>query len=928
MIYPEAVWPEAIIWTKYHSKLGYSLVNFDEKCPYLSASANKIHVWDTPQEALGITDPTIYPDIELYYNDKAGIDLADLLGIHYIKDTKIHSAKPGTLKFKDADFMRFGLTYKFELIDYSIDGNSTHDSKYCTLSEDGIIIAKNVKADGVTIDDQSATSVGREPLVRVLVSRGDRTILDGYILVHITEKAPEPEDLLVDNYPAQDYTWDLCGDKTVFTTNWSQFSYYVLTEKMDNLEKDNFDLLYGNSYNASGDLLNGVPDLLYPAVKDVDYFAIDEKTYRYDNVMVFNDNNGKPGSQCKTRDLPGQVRYFHNFDGTTNHRFEWVITGNELEEYTHDNGGKYLTTPRTITKWFRYTRTTGQAAKYEHVYVKMTLNLKRATIANVPVKEKIDNYWFNYQGSDTGWDAIIWNPWFPQDFGTIHEYVQYIPTTFRYNKVNFQNTTVPYKDDATDATRNSKAKYYFTPYEFQIQAQDGTWYTITARSGKNDQKWDAFVCKYLRWENDGTPSYNHIKKDGTYHNLHWYSASNDKTYTEHKWAYTLKKEKNVDGIECERWYTNADANKNTHKWCAIYTGKFNGVGDPELDALGIGGGVYDNKTLYAVQSAKGNIHGGSYATATNYTPIAELNQNITSGEMKLVWRTPDNDITKEVLNAVGYFKQEGTMDDPDFVAHWNVKEELNSMVGIIAHNGCYVALDIDEEVDGNDNTKAGTFYTSWQRPINVVEKDKEFYDATTNGEYHLAVDFIKIFDWRGPVKGYMWDDAQWLWAYNNIKSVIIDTYPGRVYTNMHQTNVNTFVPLNSITTEARLYTVYNVQADGVTPATSKHDAKYARTTSNVFDAANYINIPVLTGGTTDWPLKGFDEQAKNDDLLREMGLKPVNEVKKLQFLGGIYYENNGDNVTDFDVKVPVWINYEWGRFCTNVMIHIHRSLGN
>ena len=58
-----------------------------------------------------------------------------------------------------------------------------------------------------------------------------------------------------------------------------------------------------------------------------------------------------------------------------------------------------------------------------------------------------------------------------------------------------------------------------------------------------------------------------------------------------------------------------------------------------------------------------------------------------------------------------------------------------------------------------------------------------------------------------------------------------------------------------------------------------------------------------------------------------MGLSPVDRVKQAPF-GVLYYENMGDKVTQFDVKVPVTVEYEWGSFTTNLTIHIDRTLGN
>ncbi len=43
----------------------------------------------------------------------------------------------------------------------------------------------------ILLQTESSTAIDREPLVQVLVKRGDKVVLDGYILIHITRQNPE-----------------------------------------------------------------------------------------------------------------------------------------------------------------------------------------------------------------------------------------------------------------------------------------------------------------------------------------------------------------------------------------------------------------------------------------------------------------------------------------------------------------------------------------------------------------------------------------------------------------------------------------------------------------------------------------------------------------------------------------------------------------
>lgn len=797
MVYPEKCYLEGIYWTKYQGKQGYTGVSYDEECNY-TTEIN--HVWDSPAKALAAAgDDDVYPDIELYYNDSEGICLKDYLGVHLVRESKTVAGKtnPYCLPFNKPEIGQWGLSYEFQLVGYSIDGNSTIDSNYAEftdaddkgISKTGTIRAKNVKEDGTTIDEVSATSIDREPLVRVLVKHGNHVVLDGYILIHITKKqvsAEDPGNLIVDNYPKGDEVkFDLCNGATVLNTNWSQFSYFVLTQKLENMTKEEFDAQYGKDYN-------GVPDLSGTSAP----VTLSDNSTRYDDVTVFDDANG---TVCTT--LPGQVQYYHNSVGTTNHRFEWKVSAEELEAYTHDLDEL----PKEFTKYFRYTGKTG--AKYQYIYVQMTMVLNRATVAESGIKEKNANYWYAESGDDDGWDAVVWNPYYPQNGKNTRLYEQELASTFVGNNVQFTGTGLAACPDP-----HSMAKFYFTPDAFEIKAQSGQVYVITPKHPTYAPNYNQFFCKY------------HGEK--------------------HAWG-------------------TAEQNKILHEKCAIDYTK----------------GVYENTNLYAVKKA---AYDANSTVASEYRLIAELTPDIAHGTMKLTWNTlvgdADDEYTREVLNAIGYEE-----------AHANILKELHTKVGVIAQNGCDVAANITD----------GTFYVSWQRPINVDTQANPMVDAKNNGDYIYTVDFLKLYDWRGPVEGKMYGANQWLWAYYGVRGIKIDTRPDNVYTNMHQTDKNNFVKLSSITTMAQL---------------------------GVLDEFGVVHIGA--NHEIDFNISGYNSATMNAGLLAHMGINPEDNDKKREFAGGLFYANNGDNVEEFDLKIPVTVVYDWGEFISEVVVHIDRTLGN
>jgi hypothetical protein len=748
----------------------------DEKAIYVTSDAahknDPVHVWDSPEEALNDVDGAA---LELQYNAENGITISDYLGIHMAYNDLRSGEKIYELSFNNSK--QWGLTYEFNLIDYTVDGNDTHDSKYADWGKIGAtaeeasaakakgqLVARNVKADGKTIDTESATAVDREPLVQVLVKNlAGEVVLDGYILIHITRQAPvEPDNKLVDNYPAQSAQFDLCNGEGVFSTNWSEFSFYVLTEKLENMTKEDFDKYYE-------------ADLLATNIQTT------STGNQVDQLNIFSSFK-KNGNATASNDL-GIAKYYPNWEGTTNHRFTWELTADELEKLTHDKASY----PVEVTRYIRFKEKAGVSPRpaYPYIYVKMTVNITRKGYG-VEYAKKNDNYWFGLDGSDGGWDAIILDVKEPTDGGDIIQIDREIRSTLLGN---------------VEAIKEAH-KYYFAPKNEQITAMNGKKYTITAQSAASDVKWNKLYCKYITTPQADT----------------------------HVWS-----EATLDEIIDK---------------CAIDYTK----------------GAFTNDKLYALLNG-------------TYTQIATLDQ--ATGEIALI----NNEQCDDILNAIGY-----TNNHKNIYTDLATKEpEMRTWVALVANNGCDVATKVSYE---KATTGLKSFLVSWQRPINMKElAPQQMVDAKTNGNIIYVLDFLKLFDWRGDAKGYMWGDQQWFWAYYNVHYIKVNTNPSVVTTNMH--HKDKFVPLNQVTTKAELYS-YPSMTKGV-------------------ETYNFTLTPT------------YDFAAQNGALLKYMGINPVNNANKEKF-GAIAYYNNGDNVEEFDIRVPITIGYEWGEFTQTVQINIKRTI--
>ena len=248
-------------------------------------------------------------------------------------------------------------------------------------------------------------------------------------------------------------------------------------------------------------------------------------------------------------------------------------------------------------------------------------------------------------------------------------------------------------------------------------------------------------------------------------------------------------------------------------------------------------------------------------------PIAYMNP--TTGEINLIHTKS----CEEILNAIGYAP-----------AHANLDTQMRSWVGVVAANGCDVAETVAD----------GEFIVSWERPINIETSAQPAIDAKDNGNYIYATDFLKMYDWRGETAGYAWDDHTWYWGYYNVQKVTIDVTPANVETTLGNQGWRKLSQVSP--NELSLYTI--------DPATGNPSNKGV--------------------GEFTFDLRRYAASGAWNNVLKT---RMANEGTKSAY-GYIFYTNNGDNVEDFDLKVPVTITYEWGEFTTNVTIHVTRSLGN
>ena len=936
-----------------------------------------VHVWDEPDEAL------LHPaDIELYIDQE--VNLSQYLGVHWYfeqnepltQNVTSHKSMQ-TWKFDAEELRRYGFVWVFDTVDYYVDTNKTHDSRYMRFTDHrlGKLVSADITEVGATYESETHTSVGREPLVRVRLFHfsdiNDMTkwqnlntsnepnkdidafnalkakcVLDGYIRLHITR----PE-LLPIEYPTESFTFDLCNGNSTQkygrTNYWdyAMFNARVLKGALNNMEKEQFDAAYRveladpNAPQAPTGENRDVEVAQYiqfgaPIAESPNEY------YKYTNVTgVYN----KPIEQCQI----GKIYTEENVDGVSNHTYWWKIPADTLELLTHHAPGDNGSAPVTITRWIHYTghfysstHPNNNAATYDDIFIKLTLTIKRADVPTSEVSKKDENYWYNWEGSWAPFwknksadrlQSIANNTPYPEDgLGNTSRTVPWrneILANWDGNKVNIKTTGT--------STTTAASKFYFAPFEYEITALDGTVYIVTPRRGSGDNIYNKFICKY--WNEQHT--------------------------------YQLNQSDPFDSAKL------LENNKILNQ-CAIKYGPdeigagFDASEYPQLD------GVFSNDTLYAIAKS-------AYNTAQEYEPIAMID-NRTSGtgagqvilfheyeENKWIAQQPhggavgkdhqpsgakwnetdptlkENAIAEACVNAVGYVtdikRDANDLMTGEFEDKGNpLNKQLRSYIGVIATSKCNIANQMkDKKHDSYDFNNFTVFQMSWERPINILSRNDVVIDAQTNADYIYLVDLIKLFDWRGVNEGHMWGQTpnywgrtdwkrhQWLWAYYNVKNIIVDLSPNKVLTNLSSSGTNGSDWSNPQTMDK----VSNmVQLRGLNDRRDE--------------------IPYGPFGTIDsnFPLRtspyDFNAVSENEKLIEYMGLDNAEQetldLEKARF-GYIKYYNNGQNVHDFEVKVPVTVVYDWGKIIPYdeyredvnpndekgyLLIHIHYTRGN
>lgn len=259
--------------------------------------------------------------------------------------------------------------------------------------------------------------------------------------------------------------------------------------------------------------------------------------------------------------------------------------------------------------------------------------------------------------------------------------------------------------------------------------------------------------------------------------------------------------------------------------------------------------TYDNTLQYALKSDVG--------VYTNTKLYAATSLTASKSEWKEI--ATINQATGEIT----YVKNSTSEFLLNYYGHSNA--QLVAQIGVVPYTPCAIAM----------ATQNSVYPAKFLRPIdaNPVE-DGEFTDAEANGSKLNIADLFHFSDWRD--KKFVDFDADpvdysnaWLFAYYNVKQVkvLID----KITTDMNGHDINNKL-LSQVSTKVKFSQLNPSGAD-------------------------------VTGTGVTVSFAAYNKQSA--------GTKATYDAIKAA-MGQIKYENNGNNVGTFKVRIPVEFTYDWG----------------
>ena len=386
------------------------------------------------------------PTLLLKWDDKEGIDLKSKLSLHYLwggNTSKAGNHKEMTVEEAEN---KWGFSFEFRRVDYEVGVHKTKDSRFLELYEkNGQTFARACFVDSdenSLYGTQNQASVGKQPLVQVLVRDAEQNIiLDGYIKFEIVR---EIDNKMTNEFDKGNVKFS-CNAKEV-TLTWSEVTYELLGMTAVT-SKEEFDALYKLDVNVNG--------FAYQ------YKCTDPEKLTFDNIDV------EVGS-IKAMD--------DHTSGTTTNVLKWTLDECE-QQYVYNSkadAGQYDSElhpngEHAKTVYVRYVNRNTTAASKETPAIYLPLTVGVAKPQGTVTTKLGEGYWYG-----TNYERVHVNVNQPVDNGTTVPFLNNLNAVWKANQPNFGMKDKGFDSyaEADLEVLNGAAggyKYYFRPENNNVE---------------------------------------------------------------------------------------------------------------------------------------------------------------------------------------------------------------------------------------------------------------------------------------------------------------------------------------------------------------------------------------------------------------------------------------------------------------------------
>ncbi|MDE6690111.1 MAG: hypothetical protein K2J86_09590, partial [Prevotella sp.] len=421
---------DSVITSDYAAVQASKYQNLTLNNPKLQAEKKnhpKSHLYTTAGDAINAANPAT---VQIAWNNDKGIDLRQYVNTHYDRvngdlDTKWDdNAASGTVE-------KSGFKYKFALVGYTAGINKTSQSAHAAIAADGYTLRAQMPKDGKQQAyaynqespnaEQNLATVGREPLVRVLLidTIHNNIAAVGYIKIQITPTDPDPSAADVTMSESEVPYKIACENKEI---DLKVISWYEIEEKilaLVNMSKETFEATYQLDEFADGEVCQ--------------FAEID-------------------GEQLEDNEEIGTITLKKDEGGNKTDVLRWYITNQKA--YTLFKGSNET---KTLVTYIRFKRKPDASAAKEYIWVKFTWTPKSVNVlpeTTFSNEDKIKMFWYdtNSNVAGSGYADIHGNVEVVSKT-TADKYVFNICTTLKENELTTRGKNADYDDVKATAER-------------------------------------------------------------------------------------------------------------------------------------------------------------------------------------------------------------------------------------------------------------------------------------------------------------------------------------------------------------------------------------------------------------------------------------------------------------------------------------------